>query len=110
MGKQLLRSSSEYTQEERSVKLGNSSSLNFQQTYQGVLGVKWNLKDDDFGFDVFLPQKPYTGREILSSVSSLFDSLGFVAPVTLEPKLLLQNLCKCGCKWDELINADEAQK
>ena len=89
----------------------NSSTLNFQTTLcQRVLGVKWNLRDDEFGFDVSLPQKTLTRQGILSSVSSLFDPLRFVAPVTLEPKLLLQNLCKRGCKWDELIDADEAQK
>ena len=93
------------------MELENLSSLNFQTTScQRVLRVKWNLRDDEFGFDVSLPQKTLTRRGIPSSVSSLFEPLGFVAPVILEPKPLLQNLCKRGCKWDELIDADEAQK
>ena len=49
-----------------------------------------------------------TRRGLLSAVSSLFDPLGFVAPVTLFPKLLLQGLCKQGCSWDEPLNEDEA--
>ena len=36
-------------------------------------------------------------------VSSLFDPLGFAAPVVLKAKLILQNLCRLGLGWDEPI-------
>ena len=36
---------------------------------------------------------------------SLFDPLGFVAPVLLEPKLLLRELC--GDDWDDAISQEE---
>ena len=70
-------------EEERSTRLQNHE---FQVTSnQKVLGVQWNLKEDEFSFDVSLPQRPLTRRGMLSAVSSLFDPLGFVAPITLEP-------------------------
>ena len=58
-----------------------------------VLGVQWRVKEDKFTFDVNLPQKPCTRRGILSTIASLYDPLGFAAPVTLEGKLILQSVC-----------------
>ena len=51
-----------------------------------------------------------TRRGILSVVSSLFDPLGFVAPVILIAKLLLQNLCRLKLKWDDQIPAEVAKQ
>ena len=73
-----------------------------------VLGVQWKYQTDEFVFDIQVPQRPLTRRGLLSAISSLFDPLGFVAPVTLFPKLLLQDLCKQGRSWDKLLNEDEA--
>ena len=53
-----------------------------------VLGVYWNVQDDEFGFNVVLPERPSTRRGILSVVSSLYDPLRFVAPLVLQPKLM----------------------
>ena len=72
-----------------------------------VLGVQWDSKSDEFLFKVNLPNKSLTRRGLLSAVSSLYDPLGFVSPVTLMPKLLLQNLCKKGYDWDKPLKADE---
>ena len=72
-----------------------------------VLGVQWDSKSDAFLFKVNLPNKSLTRRGLLSAVSSLFDPLGFVSPVTLIPKLLLQNLCKKGYDWDIPLKANE---
>ena len=36
-------------------------------------------------------------------LSALFDPLGFVAPVSLLAKIILQNLCRKGIGWDESI-------
>ena len=66
------------------------------------------ISNREFVFDIQVPQRPLTRRGLLSAVSSLFDPLGFVAPVTLFPKLLLQDLCKQGRSWDESLNEDEA--
>ena len=74
-----------------------------------VLGVQWNFEKDSFLFSVSLPDKPLTRRGLLSAVSSLFDSLGFVSPVTLIPKLLLQELCKKGRGWDQDLEDEEAK-
>jgi len=36
-------------------------------------------------------------------LNALFDPLGFVAPVSLLAKIILQNLCRKGIGWDESI-------
>ena len=70
-----------------------------------ALGVTWNVERDGFVIDVDLKSKakdlPVTKRTILSIAATLFDPLGFVAPVTLMPKLLMQELCGQHLDWDE---------
>ena len=58
-------------------------------------------------FDVAFPDKPLTRKSLLSAMSSLFDPLGLVAPCTLAPKLLLQELCKRCRRWDERLEEAE---
>ena len=47
--------------------------------------------------------------EILSSVSSIYDPLGFLSPVILPAKQILQQLCKLKLAWDEAIPPEMAQ-
>lgn len=68
-----------------------------------TLGLQWYVERDCFVFDVNLQDKGFTRRGILSVASSLYDPLGFVAPVTLIPKLVLQNACRQKLGWDERI-------
>ena len=65
-------------EKERSTELQN---LEFQAaSNQPVLEIQWNLKEDEFVFNVLLPLKPLTRRGVLSAVSTLFDPLGFCRP------------------------------
>lgn len=55
-----------------------------------TLGVLWDVQKDVFAFKISELNKPATKRGILSTVSSLYDPIGFVSPVLLEAKKLLQ--------------------
>jgi hypothetical protein len=44
-----------------------------------------------------------TRRGILSTISSIYDPLGLVAPVLLVGKQLLQELCREGTDWDDPV-------
>ena len=57
-----------------------------------TLGVQWDVERDAFLFKVHVPHQPSTKRGILSAVSSLYDPMGFVCPVILEAKKILQKL------------------
>ena len=72
-----------------------------------VLGVHWCIENDTFGFRITLKDKPLTRRGILSSVSSIYDPLGFAAPFLLQGRLLLQQLCSEKKAWDEEITSDQ---
>ena len=43
----------------------------------------------------------------MSFISSIFDPIGFLAPVLLKAKLILQNLCASGMGWDDPIPLKE---
>ena len=53
-----------------------------------------------------MDSKPFTRRGILSTMSSIYNPLGFVGPFVLEGKIILQYSCQSSCGWDSPI-ADE---
>lgn len=57
-----------------------------------ALGVLWCIESDSFKFRIIVQDKPVTRRGILSTVSSIYDPLGFLSPFTLPAKTLLQHL------------------
>ncbi|XP_043209382.1 uncharacterized protein LOC122374611 [Amphibalanus amphitrite] len=75
-----------------------------------TLGIRWNLRDDTLGFSFETPERPPTRRGILSLVSSLYDPLGFVSPVTLQGKKILKQLCTDGYDWDDPLADETAQR
>lgn len=68
-----------------------------------ALGVLWCENSDSFKFRVNMKEKPLTRRGVLSVVSSIYDPLGFIAPVVLPAKIILQKLCKEKMSWDQEI-------
>ncbi|KAJ8364972.1 hypothetical protein SKAU_G00138030 [Synaphobranchus kaupii] len=67
------------------------------------LGLRWEIESDTFTFAVSVGDKPFTRRGVLSMVNSLFDPLGMVAPVTIQGRALLRELCTDGTKWDSSL-------
>ncbi|KAJ7988063.1 hypothetical protein DPEC_G00319750 [Dallia pectoralis] len=51
-----------------------------------ALGIQWNVERDCFRFDNTLKDQPATRRGILSTVASIYDPLGFLAPYVLHGK------------------------
>ena len=56
------------------------------------LGVQWCIESGVFKFMISLKDRPCTQRGILSTISSIFDSPSFIAPLLLEGKTILQEL------------------
>ena len=67
---------------------------------QRSLGLNWDLKTDTFVFKVADGEKPFTRRGVLSTINSLYDPLGFVAPVTVKGKSILRELTMENRGWD----------
>ncbi|XP_039764230.1 uncharacterized protein LOC120636738 [Pararge aegeria] len=68
-----------------------------------ILGLNWDKKDDAFRITVNLPEmrSPITKRSILSDVARLFDPFGWLAPVIVMAKVLIQKLWLCSLGWDD---------
>ncbi|XP_067309102.1 uncharacterized protein [Pseudorasbora parva] len=73
---------------------------------QRSLGVSWNLQSDSFTFQVSKEVKPFTRRGILATVNSLYDPLGFAAPITIQVKALVRELSVDQCDWDMPLSED----
>ncbi|KAL2102335.1 hypothetical protein ACEWY4_001503 [Coilia grayii] len=71
-----------------------------------ALGVQWNISSDTLCFKVSLKQQPYTRRGILSVTNSVYDPLGFLAPLILPAKRMMQELCRGSCGWIPLAYSD----
>lgn len=94
--------SEEHTKELKDLELG-VDPLPLQRS----LGLNWHLQTDSFTFLVSREEKPFTRRGILSTVNSIFDPLGFVAPITVQGKALVRELCTEHSEWDARIPAEK---
>ena len=84
-------------------------SLGFTEnnlSIERTLGTQWCIESDSFQFRITLQDKPFTRRGILSTVSSIFDPFGFVAPLLLVGKRILQDLCHEKADWDDPVPED----
>ena len=74
-----------------------------------ILGMKWNVALDELRFpsqNIELSKKEFTKRKVLSCVSKLFDPIGFLTPINIRGRKLMQQIWEKGYGWDENI-ADE---
>lgn len=75
-----------------------------------AVGLQWCIETDTFKFKFNIQDQPYTRREMLSVISSIYDPLGFLAPFTITDKMILQNVCRLKCGWDDPIPQSFQQK
>ncbi|XP_029345818.1 uncharacterized protein LOC103309127 [Acyrthosiphon pisum] len=77
-----------------------SDVINFDDKEGGttkVLGLRWEPVKDVFGFDVRPVTKVITKRSVLSTIATIFDPIGFLAPVIFHAKHIMQ------LNWDGMI-------
>ncbi|GFW79681.1 DUF1758 domain-containing protein [Trichonephila clavipes] len=90
-----------------------SSAIPSESTTSLILGLIWDKNSDTLEIDSeslkFDEKEKITKRKILSLVSRVFDPIGFLAPVMIQPKILLQATWKTKEAWDDEVN-DEIRK
>ncbi|XP_062414582.1 uncharacterized protein LOC134107160 [Pungitius pungitius] len=75
-----------------------------------ALGLHWCIETDAFKFKFNIREQPHTRRGMLSMISSVYDPLGFLAPFTIPAKIILQDLCRLKCGWDDSVPQSVQQK
>ena len=56
-----------------------------------------------------MQDKPLSKRSMMSELSSVYDSCGFVAPFLLHGRKIIQILCQQELEWDEIVS-DQVEK
>ena len=75
-----------------------------------ALGIKWTPNSDEFIFkSSFDPPQQLTKRNLLSATSKLFDPLGWLAPIVIQFKILMQQTWVRGLNWDDEVPDDLKQ-
>ena len=68
---------------------------------EGTLGIFWHIENDPLGSRITLNDRPLTRRRILTTISSIFDPLGFTGPLSLSGKKILQQTSIDKQAWDD---------
>ena len=81
---------------------------------QNVLGISWNPYTDNMNIVVgekliYEDSWRFTKHKVLSLVSSIFDPLGWVSPLTVCGKIFPQTLWKEKMGWDPTLNTEQAK-
>ena len=85
-------------------------SLGTKDSQSKVLGLKWDPEEDILGINMEavsdVKTHQVTKREVLSTLSKVYDPLGIVGPVTVIAKLIFQDICKENKDWDKPVSPE----
>jgi len=87
----------------------------FQSGEQKVLGVRWNVRSDQFVVSLdeiasIAQVLEPTKRNIVSLVGRFYDPLGFLSPVVVHFKMFFQELCESKLDWDQPLTGALMEK
>ncbi|XP_075150700.1 uncharacterized protein LOC142224800 [Haematobia irritans] len=89
--------------------LYDSEFLRFHESSSTkTLGIKWNALSDSFTYSInpIQSEQTMTKRMVLSSIAQLFDPAGWIAPVIIRAKILMQQLWLEGIGWDDNLGPE----
>ncbi|XP_055691286.1 uncharacterized protein LOC129794555 [Lutzomyia longipalpis] len=79
-----------------------SDSVDLPEHTVSTLGMKWNTTKDIFHYEGSFNDSPIkTKRNALSFIARLYDPEGFLGPLIVRGKILVQSLWKLKLTWDD---------
>lgn len=79
-----------------------------------VLGLCWNLRTDEFFYKVAKSGESsdymWTKRRVLSKIGKMYDPNGYVGPVIMTGKMIIQELWRDKLDWDQEITGPLKKK
>lgn len=86
---------------------GESTMIFDSEEQTSVLGLQWLIDSDQFTFVVKTLEiaEIVTKRGMLSCVAQLYDPNGYIAPVIVLGKVMLQDIWRIGTDWDQEVPA-----
>ena len=69
-----------------------------------TLGITWLPEEDVFTFKANPLKENFqlAKRNFLKRIATLFDPVGFLAPFTIQAKVMMQEMWIAALEWDEL--------
>lgn len=73
-----------------------------------TLGISWATTSDVLQVNVMIKstKNVRTKRELLSQIASLYDPLGWLAPIILKAKMLMQSVWLMQIDWDDQVPSE----
>lgn len=78
------------------------------ESENSVLGLKWMPSKDVLKYTISVPEahEKVTKRKIISYKAQLYDPNGYLSPVTVLAKLIIQKCWVADCSWDGKVPQD----
>ena len=82
------------------------------EVHSKALGIRWDVISDSFYYSSKYTNvnEKITKRLMLSQVSSMYDPLGLIAPVTQQGKMIFQKATLTKSSWDDEIPQELSEK
>ncbi|XP_064621909.1 uncharacterized protein LOC135484415 [Lineus longissimus] len=90
-----------------------ADDINETKTTVSVLGMKWDTGSDQLSYAKKAAPSPdilLTKRAVISHSSSIFDPLGYIAPMHIKAKAFLQELWQHGLHWHEPLTTELSER
>ena len=72
--------------------------------------MNWDKQRDTFRVEIPTESQRSTKRNVLKTLASIYDPLGFLLSVLLIGKILFRNLCDLRIPWDNKIPQEMENK
>jgi hypothetical protein len=88
-------------QEEKSLNMDLDA-----EPIERTFGLVWDFYRDVFDLGAKAEADGKTKRDIMKSIYSIFDPLGFLVPIVFQAKVLMQDIWRHKYDWDEELPPD----